>query len=518
VIAFIFGGIAHADQSRYGGTLIFGSMGEPLSLDPGVILDSESSQVANAIFEPLIRYDSVRDKYIPLLASGWDVSSDQKTYTFFLRKNVKFHDGTLFNSGAVKFSWERQMLVNHPFHDTSYGSFTYYRSMWGGYPGNIREIKIIDNNTVQVRLYSRSYRFLKDISSIQFAIVSPRAVYEHKDSFYQNPVGTGPFKFVEWRKWQRIVLESNKEYWSGRPYIDRLVFEPVPGEKSRRRHMERGRFDVMENPSTDFVYNITVKKKYPDLKIAVMPGTNFSFLAVNCQKSPFNNSDVRVALNYAIDRKRILRDINENMPLASSPFENLWGMNIEGKAYTLDHDMARRLFAKAGYSRGFEVDLWYPKISRPYLTDPERVAKGIAQSLREVGLKVILKGVKWEVYTEKLRQGEYELALTGFVGINYDPDIYFEMNWDRNNAIIGGTNISFFRSDRIHSLLTASRFESDAGRRARNYETVQKIISDESPIIPLYYNTTSVILNKKVNSFYADKNGLVDFSQIWINR
>lgn len=518
LIAFILKGVVYARKPGYGGTLIFGSTGEPICLDPGVIMDGESARVANAIYETLVEYDAVGDRYKPKLATSWDISPDRKKYTFHLRKNVRFHDGNPFNAGAVKFSWERQRHAAHPFHNPSYGKFIYYRSLWGGYPGNIKEIKIINNYTVQVILYSRSYRFLKEISAIQFAIVSPHAVYKSGGDFYRNPMGTGPFKFVEWRRWHRIVLDANREYWGGRPYLDRLVFEPAPGEKSRRRHMERNRIDMMENPTTDFLYNINVKRKYSNLKTKKMPDVNFSYVCINCQKPPFSNPNVRKALNYAIDKKRILRDINENLPVVPSPYKMLWGLNIGAQPYPLDHNKARKLLHDAGYSGGFKVDLWYPKISRPYLVSPVRVAQGVAQSLEEVGLKVKLRGLKWETYLEKLRYGQHELAITGFVGMNYDPDLYFEMNWDRNNAVFGGTNNSFYRNEYINRLLTSCRFEPDRKNRARNYEKIQKILRDDSPIIPLYYYQTRAVMNKSIHGFSANRKGYIDFSRIWMER
>jgi len=509
---------AFAEKPMSGGTLIVGSMGEPIQLDPGVIMDSESAQVAYNMFETLVEYDPVNNKYIPVLATSWTISPDMKTYTFHLRKNVKFHDGNPFNAGTVKFSWERQYHGGHPFHNPPYGRFIFYRALWGGYPGNIREIKIIDNYTVRVKLYSRSFRFLKNISALQFAIVSPRAVYKHQNDFGYNPVGTGPFKFVEWRKWQRIVLEANREYWRGRPHLDRLVFEPAPGEKSRRRHLERHRIDIMEDPTTDFLYNIKVKGRYPGLKIYTYPGTNFSLVSINCQKRPLNDPLVRRALNYAIDRRRILRDINEDMPVVPSPFVELWGKRIAGKTYPLNHDMARSLFARAGYPRGFEVELWYPKISRPFLISPRRIARGVKQSLEEVGLRVRLKGMKWETYLEKLRFGKHDLAITGFVGMDFDPDIYFGICWDRNNAILGGTNNSFFRNDRIDSILTSCRFEPRRSVRAEKYKIIQEIIADDCPIIPLYHNRTVAVMGQNVRGFSSNKKGLINFHRIWLQR
>ena len=518
IAASIVCGRAYAQKPQYGGTLIFGSLGEPISLDPGVIMDTESAQVANNIFETLVKYDSKNDKFIPCLATSWEISGDEKVYTFHLRKNVKFHDGNPFNAGSVKFSWERQFLSAHAFHDIPYGNFIFYRSLWGGYPGNIKKINIIDQHTIKVELYTRSYRFLKIISRLPFAIISPHAMNQNRNNFHKKPVGTGPFKFVEWRRWHRLVLERNSEYWGRKPYLERLVFEPAPGEKRRRRHLERHRIDIMENPTTDFLYNIHVQKRYPGLKTYTFPGTNFSYVNINCQKQPFNNKFIRKALNHAIDRKRILRDINEKMPVVSSPFEKLWGKYIAGVTYKLDHNQARNYFAKAGYPKGFEVNIWYPLISRPYLVSPERVALGVKQSLEEVGLKVRLRGFKFKTFLEKVRYGHHDIAIFGYTGIDYDPDLYFDICWDRNNAVLGGTNSTFFRNDAINRLLTSCRFEPSKNIRAEKYKAIQKIIADNCPIVPLYHYKTIAVLDRNIYGFSADKRGIIDFSGIWIKQ
>ena len=132
---------------------------------------------------------------------------------------MQFHDGTPFNARAVKFSWERQLNIHHPYHNPSYGRFTFYQSVWGGYPGNIRSINAVDDYTLQVTLYARSNSFLEIISHLPFAIVSPTAISRLGNKFSHNPCGTGPFRFVEWRRWQRIVLTHNGEYWGKKPYL-----------------------------------------------------------------------------------------------------------------------------------------------------------------------------------------------------------------------------------------------------------------------------------------------------------
>lgn len=509
--------VSGQNQSKYGGTLLFATLVEPLNLDPGVIIDSETAQVANNIFETLVKYDSRNKKFIPVLATSWKVSPDRKKWTFYLRKGVRFHDGTYFNAAAVKFSWERQMQIDHPYHNPGYGRFIFYRSIWGGYPGNIKRIRVINAHTLQVELYARSYRFLKVISNLPFAVVSPKAVISRGSSFTRNPVGTGPFRFVEWRTWHRIVLERNPNYWGKSPYLDQLVFEPTPGEQSRHRQIRRGHIDMMEQPNTELLSLIRIGR-VKHLRLQRLAGTNFSFISLNCQKPPLDVALVRKALCFAINRKRILEKLDPGMSLATSPLDELWGENIAGRSYPYNPGTARALLRKAGYPNGFKLKLWYLKNSRPFLLSPQRIAEEITDDLERVGIKVELKGLKWETYLEKLRYGEHQAAITGMVGIDHIPGLYYQACWGRNNAALGGTNFSFYRNTEIQNLLFRANLSNSSDFKLNSFKRIQEIISNDAALIPLYHNRTTLVINKRVMNVQADKDSLIDFSRVWLKK
>jgi len=517
LIFFVFGAPALAQESRYGGTLIYGSMGQPLNLDPGVINDSESELDASCIFETLVRYDGVKGTYIPKLAERWESTPDKKIWTFYLRKNVTFHDGTPFNAEAVKFNWERQMLQNHPFHNPDYGRFTFYRSIWGGIPGNIQEIKVLNKNTIRVILYTRSHNFLRIISRIPFAIASPTAIIKKGGKFSSQPVGTGPFKFVEWRDWQRILLVCNHDYWGGRPYLDRLIFEPTPGEYSRRRQVEREHIDVTESPGDELVEAI-YSGKVTNLKVQGMPSENFSFISLNCQKPPLDVPMVRRALCFAIDKNKILGWTQEKILSADSPVDKMLGVSISGRSYPYNPGTAKALLKKAGYPNGFPIELWYIKIARPFAINPENIAYIVEKNFRDIGLDVTVKGMKWETYQEKLSYGEHQAAITGYVGIYDNPEIYFQVSWDRSNAVLGGTNISFFKNDQINALLAKLRYADDQRTMLDTYRSIQKILGDECPIIPLFHKKGILVMNKRVFGLNPARDGTIDFSKTWIRK
>ncbi|MFP4499006.1 MAG: ABC transporter substrate-binding protein [Vulcanimicrobiota bacterium] len=497
--------------------MTFGTFAQPLNLDPGVINESESAQVANNIYETLVEYDSETNRFFPVLATGWSSSPDNKSWTFNLRRNVKFHNGTDFNAHAVKFSWDRQRVTSHPYHNPGYGRFTFYRAAWGGYPGNIKKIEVIDSHTLKVELYYKDNNFLKIISNLPFAIVSPSAVKKFGNRFTKNPVGTGKFKFVDWRNWQRILLKANLDHWNSRPNLDYLIFEPTPGRQSRHRQISREFVDIIENPDPQ-LYNLVKNRIRDHLYLMKEPGYNFSFISLNCQKPPLDIPLVRKALCFAIDKNRIIKKLQAKYKNADSPVISMFNTNIETRNQIYNPGTARALLKKAGFPRGFTLELLYLKSSRPFLTDQEDVAREIARDLEKVGITVNISGLRWESYLEKLRFGVHQAALTGFVGIDYQPEIYFQQCWAPTNAVLGGTNISFYRNEKIQSLLTSASFTHSDSALLGDYRQIQEILANDNPLVPLFHNHTILCINQRVQNVKVNRKGLIDFSRVWLKK
>jgi peptide/nickel transport system substrate-binding protein len=480
-------------------------------------MDSESEQVASQIFETLIKYDSINERFIPVLATRWTSSTDGKNWTFYLRKNVKFHDGSSFNAEAVKFSWERQMMVNHPHHKPSYGRFIFYRAIWGGYPGNIDKINVVNEHTLQVTLFQRDNSFLNIISRLPFAVVSPRAVMNRGADFTKNPIGTGPFRFLEWRDWQRIGLAANKDYWDGRPYLDYLIFTPFPGEATSYRQLKRGWVDIIENPLPRFISEVD-KGIVKDYQVIEMPGKNFAYVSLNCSKPPFNNPVVRKALNFAISSDFDRHILAINPSTASSPISSYRGRKVESRSYPYDPAVAKKLLETAGYPNGFTLELWYLNMPRPYNISPERSVTKIARDLRAIGIDVKVRGFGWKNYIEKLSYSEHQAAVTGIPGVDYDPIISYQTLWGRNTAIPGGTNLSFYNNEKIFNLISDLRIKNDTASQAQLFQEIHNVLAQDCPIIPLYHCNTILAVKRNVNGIRFDRNGIINFSRVWLKK
>ena len=224
-------------------TLVYGRGGDSTSLDPITSTEGETFKITINIFENLVNYGAQDTTLHPGLAKSWDVSSDGLTYTFHLQKGVKFQDGTDFNADAVVFNFDRWMNGDDK-------KFPYY-TMFGGYKKDeghvIKEVKALDENTVQFVLKRPMAPFLKNLAMSPFGIASPTAVKKYGDKFREHPVGTGPFKFVEWKQNDRITIEKNPDYWQkGLPKLNKIIFRVIPENNARLNALSNGEIDVMD--------------------------------------------------------------------------------------------------------------------------------------------------------------------------------------------------------------------------------------------------------------------------------
>src|SRR5262245_39655013 len=276
---------AHAQPA---GTLVVGLVAEPVNLDPAQVTDANSARVGRRIVEPLVFLADESTKLEPGLAESWTVSRDGLTYTFKLRKGVKFHDGTPFNAEAVKFSIERQINPEHPAAKLGKYPFANY------FFGNIKAIEVMDETTVRFILKEARASFLSVLTVGAASIVSPTAVRKHGQDYALQPVGTGPFRFTTWERGQRVLLEKNPSYWRYPVKVDRVIYRPIVEDQARLTELLTGTVDMIVGVPPDFVDQLASNQK---VQVVRQVGTHVWYLGINNQKKPFDDKRVRQALN-----------------------------------------------------------------------------------------------------------------------------------------------------------------------------------------------------------------------------
>lgn len=483
--------------------LVFARGGDSESLDPGSTTDGESSRVTKQVLEGLLDFEAESFDLKPGLAHDWEVSDDGLTYTFYLEEGVTFHDGTDFNAEAVKINFERWADPEHEFAFTDEGYvYSEYGTMFGGYKGEeghvIDEIKVVNDHEIQFILNQPLGFFLQNMGMSYFAITSPAALKEFGPKINENPVGTGPFKFVSWSKDDSIILDKFEDYRvEGLPKLNRVIFEVIPDNAARLIALRSGEVDIMDGLNPDDAAAVEAEE---GLELLTRTENNFGYVGFNTQKEPFDKVELRQAVNYAIDKQAIADALYAGYATtAKNPLPpGYLGYNDDVVGYEYNPEKAKELLAEAGFADGLEVELWTMPVARPYMPDPETVSQIVQNNLADIGITANIVREEWAPYLEKTLQGEHELFILGWSGTNGDPDYFLSSLLHGSN--VGSSNRNFYQNDEVDELLDAAKRAVDQDERADLYAQAQELISQDSPMVTLVHSTpvmatTSNVLN-----------------------
>ena len=484
-------------------TLVFGRGSDSVGLDPGLETDGESFKVCDNIYETLVAYDSESTAILPQLAHSWDVSADQLTWTFHLQRGVHFHDGTIFNAEAMLFSLGRQFYKDHPHHKVE-GGYRYWKDM--GMDDILAELTAPDDSTFVIRLKKPNAPFLSNLAMNFCSAVSPTAIKKYGRDYFKNPVGTGPFRFLEWRKDERIVLARNDNYWGPKAKLDRLIFKPIQEAAIRFLELSQGTVQGLDNLNPEYIDEI---RDNPELQLLTQPGMNVGYLAMNMDKAPFDDLRVRRAINHAVNKQALVDNFYQGLALAAkNPIPpTLWGYNDKITGYAFDPNKARALLAEAGFPDGFETELWAMPVPRPYMPQPDKIAQAVQADLAKIGVRARIVQWEWGTYLDKVSNGEHPMALLGWTGDNGDPDNFLHVLLDKTAAVKPAQNIAFYKSEELHKVLVAARISADRYQRSKLYQQAQEIIFHDAPWVPLVHATQTAAFHRGVSGFILHPTG-----------
>ncbi|HWN16032.1 MAG TPA: ABC transporter substrate-binding protein, partial [Candidatus Dormibacteraeota bacterium] len=344
-------GPAGAQGAPPSGTLRAVFTSDPPTLDPAQATDTTSSAVVRQIFDTLVELDE-RLEPKPALAERWTISSDQRTYTFTLRPGVKFQNGRAMRSADVKFSFERAARGKRPWVFEKIAGAPAFIKGGPGAPGEITGLRAPDERTVEVRLDKPFAPFLF-LMAYDAASIVPREETERLGAgFATHPVGSGAFRFKEWRRDDRLVLEAFPDHYRGAPRLERVVFRIIPAEITRFNDYKAGNLDVTDIPTG----HCRAVKGDPILKaqVAIWPTLGTHAVRFNVEKPPFNDRRIRLAVAHAIDPSGVVQGLLEGCVIAGKGIlpPALPGYNPEVTAPGFDRAKARALLAEAGFPAG----------------------------------------------------------------------------------------------------------------------------------------------------------------------
>jgi dipeptide transport system substrate-binding protein len=512
--AVLAGGMIMSGQAMAAKTLVYCSEGSPEGFDASLYTAGTTFDAsANTMFDGLVNFKTGTTEVVPGVAESWSVSKDGKELTFKLRAGVKFHSSKNFtptrdlNADDIIFSFNRQMDKEDPYYKAANGKFEYFNAM--DMASLIKEIVKVDNMTVKFVLDHAEAPIVANMAmafaSIQSAEYGAKLVKENKvGDLNQKPVGTGPFKFVGYKKDSVIRYAKNTAYWGEQAKIDNLVFSITTDASVRFQKMKAGECHVMPYPNPADVAEI---RKADGINMMQQAGLNVGYLAYNTEKDKFKDSRVRRALNHAID-KNAIKDVvfNGEATVAKNPIPpTIWSYDDSIVDDSYDIDKAKALLKEAGVS-GFKTNIWAMPVQRPYNPDAKKMAELIQSDWAKIGVEAEIVSFEWGEYLKRSKAGEHDTVLLGWTGDNGDPDNFLRVLLGCVAKDTGG-NRARWCNDAFEKELQDALLSTDPAVRTAAYKRAQQIFKKEAPWATIAHSTVFMPISKKVTGYKIDPLG-----------
>ena len=454
-------------------------------LDPAKLFNIENQTISNHIYNGLVRYEYEKSGgIVPDLAEKWDLSADGKTYTFYLRKGVKWHKGYgELSADDVKFSYDR---VLDPATASRYkGEFKL-----------VETIEAVDPHTVRIRLKSKYPGFLNKVAGYnQGFVVSRKAMEKLGDQYATNPIGTGPFVFDSWSPKNQVILVVNKDYFQGAPKLDRIVFRLIQEETTAEIALQRGEIDVFYALQSAEVIGRLAKVQ--GITVHRRTANHTINMVLNATYEPLGKPQVRRAIAHAVNLKA-MREVffnglkgQPNWVLTSSFEESA----KELTEWPYDPEKAKALLREAGYPNGFKLTVTSLTL-QPY----DKIAVLLADDLRKAGIDSSVQILERAAYLAARGAGTPHVVITAVTG-PADPD---QPLWNllHSSSFPPGLNTARYKG--IDELLEAAQLELDRGKRLALYRQIQQKLREDVPVVPLYNDMLFAASRAGVKNFAPD--------------
>src|SRR6476661_5206502 len=470
--------------------------------DPYDANDTLSQAMAKSFYEGLFGFDR-NMKLIPVLAESYTASEDGLTYTIKLKKGIKFQDGTDFNAEAVKVNFDR---VTNPENKLKrYGLYSI-----------IAKTEPLDDATVRITLKEPFSAFINDLAHPSGVMISPAALkqYGSKDIAF-HPVGTGPFKFVEWKATDYLKVAKNESYWrKGYPKVDTITWKPVVDNNSRAAIMQTG--------EAHFTFPVPyeqaeILKGKPDLEVVAAPSIVLRYLSMNTQQKPFDNPKVRQAIAYAINKDALAKVAFSGYATPAA------GVAPQGVEYAVkigpwpyDVAKAKQLLTEAGYPNGFETELW----SAYNHTTAQKVTQFIQQQLQQIGIRTKITLLEAGQRVEKVESWQDpKTAPVRLYYIGWSTSTG-EADWALRPLLDGESwppklfNTAYYRNDKVDADIKNAQLTTNSGEKATLYKDAQQAIWNDAPWAPLVVEKLLSAHSKKLSGVYVIPDASFNFTDI----
>ena len=499
LLVLLLGFAAPCPARAAGKEMVIGFLGDATSLNPLVATDGQSYIAEWPMFDSLLELDqnlNVR----PLLAESWEVSRDGLTYTFKLKKGVRWHDGKPFTARDVAFTFyavlDPKVTTPHrAYFDALVGFPELTNKDNPKRPEDLAQkpIDVLDDYTVRFRLRYPYGAFLA-------VLVNPRAgiIPEHllkgvdlnTAEFNRKPVGTGPFRFVEWRRGERLVMEANAQYHGGRPALDRLIYRVIPDAVVLLQELRAGGVDFIESPPLTEVARL---KQTQGLRVLVADNTSYNYLGYRQDLPPFDDMRVRRAFYHAVDAGTLVRQVLQGYaaPATGQFPPSSWAFDPSVKGYPFDPARAKALLAEAGWKPGPDGVLVKDGKRLSFSLRHDQANQAVKDTavvlqeyLKNVGAEARLEPLDWPTFVKKLFASDFEAICVGWTNF-HDPDPFAYTIW--HSSQWKGRNFAHYKNPKVDEVLEAARRAGSQAERKRHYAEFSKLLMADAPYVFLYF-------------------------------
>jgi len=492
-----------------GKTLEVGNGAEPKDLDPHITTGVPESHILQNLFEALVSKDAKTLDPVPGVAESWTISKDGRVYTFKLRENSKWSDGSPLTAIDFVYSWTRLL---EPKTAAEYAYQAYYVKNGKAYnEGKLKDasqlgLKAIDARTFQVTLEQPTPFFLSLLFHHSLYPVPQKAIEAHKEKWTrpENFVSNGAFKLEKWEMNKVISVVKNPNYWdAATTTLDRVNFWPIEKADTEEKMFRSGKLHVTDTVPLEKISHWQADKsgvynQHPYLGVY--------YYWFNVTKKPFDDKRIRQALALAIDRTRIVKYVTRAGQIPATFFTppGTGGYNPKPRlpADLSQLDKAKKLLADAGYPNGKGM----PPVEVLFNTQDghKKIAEAIQQMWKEnLGIEVTLVNQEWKVYLDTLRTKSYQAARAGWIGDYNDPNTFLDMFVTGN-----GNNRCGFANKAYDALLDEATKEQDVAKRLAIFDKAEAILMEEMPVMPIYIYTRTFLKQPEVTGWFANVEGM----------
>lgn len=492
---FLLGGMACRTQQSNVVTLALSEKFSGLDTISTVSPDAAADRIRTLIYNSLVKKNE-KFEYVGELAKNIKIGEDNLTVTFELADNVKFHDGKVFTSADAKYTFDALFQSN------GYKGASFFDTVNGQREAHITSIETPDPKTIVIKV-RRPALVNQLLSNLVAVPIIPEGSLEQQKT---APIGTGAFKFTGFDSANSVVsLEAFPEYWEGAAKIAKLNVKTVADANALQAELQSGRVDLTANPTNFSAETFNSLKQNPNLQVVQSNGSNIRYIGFNVQNKPIDSIKLRQAIAYAIDREKIINDLLGGQARVAYSIlpEESWAY-AAGTKYNFDEAKARQLVQESGYKGekiSFKIAAGNNAISQ--------YSQVIQNSLKNVGINADIETLELNTLFEQLKLGQYQMTTSQWVGGNQDPiflrDLFAGTEFpDKKN---GGRNRSRYSNPEFDKIVQEAIDTVDKTKARELYVKAQEIVSNDLPLLPLWYPANMVVANKRIGNIKINPSG-----------